>query len=259
MTTQDPAPGGIDTTTPNVARIYDYLLGGKDNFAVDREAAKQLIAASPDMAGIVRDNRSFIGRAVRFSLRSRHPAVHRPRRRSSHPDQRARDAQQVAPDARVAYIDNDPWSGPMARRAGIRPAGRDGAGRSARPPRSPHPEVLRLLTCAAGGGGVRSVCISSPMRKTRIGSSPSTATTSRRQLPGHQPRHTGTAEDDPDDVAPRQRLPPGVGAVACPLRCGNPAFLQASPRHPGVCINEWRPDPRPPRSPVARGGVGRKP
>ncbi len=64
MTTQNPPPNGIDISRPNVARIYDYLLGGKDNFTVDREAAKQLLAVTPDMAGIVRDNRSFIGRVV---------------------------------------------------------------------------------------------------------------------------------------------------------------------------------------------------
>jgi len=65
MTTQNPPPNGIDISRPNVARIYDYLLGGKDNFTVDREAAKKLLAVTPDMAGIVRDNRSFIGRVVR--------------------------------------------------------------------------------------------------------------------------------------------------------------------------------------------------
>jgi hypothetical protein len=55
MTTQNPPPNGIDISRPNVARIYDYLLGGKDNFTVDREAAKKLLAVTPDMAGIVRD------------------------------------------------------------------------------------------------------------------------------------------------------------------------------------------------------------
>ncbi|MGH7194850.1 MAG: SAM-dependent methyltransferase, partial [Candidatus Saccharimonadales bacterium] len=57
---------GFDTTIPNVARIYDYLLGGKDNFAADRVAARQLMDAVPDIAGLVRDNRSFIARAVRY-------------------------------------------------------------------------------------------------------------------------------------------------------------------------------------------------
>src|SRR5207248_2992293 len=47
-------------------RIYDYILGGKDNFAADRQAARQLLAALPDIAGTVRDNRAFIGRVVRF-------------------------------------------------------------------------------------------------------------------------------------------------------------------------------------------------
>src|SRR5579863_8227446 len=61
-----PRSAGINTSVPNVARIYDYILGGKDNFAADRRAAQQLLAALPDIAGVVRDNRSFIGRVVRF-------------------------------------------------------------------------------------------------------------------------------------------------------------------------------------------------
>jgi len=47
MTTQNPPPSGIDISRPNVARIYDYLLGGKDNFTVDREAAQQLLTVTP--------------------------------------------------------------------------------------------------------------------------------------------------------------------------------------------------------------------
>ena len=66
MTEPNPAFTGIDTSTPNVARIYDYLLGGKDNFTADRVAANQLIEAIPDVADIARDNRSFLGRAVRY-------------------------------------------------------------------------------------------------------------------------------------------------------------------------------------------------
>jgi len=102
-------PAGIDTSVPNVARIYDYILGGKDNFAADREAARQLLAAIPDIAGVVRDNRLFIGRVVRFlageagirqflDLGAGLPTqdcVHEM-------------AQAIAPDARVVYVDNDP-------------------------------------------------------------------------------------------------------------------------------------------------------
>ena len=66
MTGHNLTTDGIDTKTPNVARIYDYLLGGKDNFAADRKAAKRLIEAIPDVAAIARDNRSFLGRVVRY-------------------------------------------------------------------------------------------------------------------------------------------------------------------------------------------------
>jgi hypothetical protein len=66
MTDQDPAPIGIDASTPNVARIYDYLLGGKDNFGADREAARRLLDAIPDAGAIARDNRSFLGRVIRY-------------------------------------------------------------------------------------------------------------------------------------------------------------------------------------------------
>ena len=59
-------PQGLDVTIPNVARIYDWLLGGKDNFAADREAGQRLLAAVPDAAKAARANRAFLGRAVRF-------------------------------------------------------------------------------------------------------------------------------------------------------------------------------------------------
>jgi O-methyltransferase involved in polyketide biosynthesis len=109
MTERGLAARGIDTSTPNVARIYDYLLGGKDNFAADREAARQLIAAVPDVAAIARDNRSFLGRVVRYlagqagirqflDLGSGLPTqanVHEL-------------ARGTAPDVRVVYVDNDP-------------------------------------------------------------------------------------------------------------------------------------------------------
>jgi S-adenosyl methyltransferase len=56
----------FDPYVPNVARIYDVLLGGKDNFAADRQATARLLEAVPGAAVAARENRAFLGRAVRF-------------------------------------------------------------------------------------------------------------------------------------------------------------------------------------------------
>src|SRR6266581_2046868 len=56
----------IDTTTPHPARIYDALLGGKDNYAADRQAARQVLKAAPEARDSARANRAFLQRAVRF-------------------------------------------------------------------------------------------------------------------------------------------------------------------------------------------------
>ena len=57
---------GIRTDIPHPARVYDYLLGGKDNFAVDREAAEMSLKISPEILHSARANRQFLVRAVRF-------------------------------------------------------------------------------------------------------------------------------------------------------------------------------------------------
>ena len=56
----------VNTGVPNPARIYDYLLGGKDNFPADREVAEQVVAIAPVARDIVEDNRAFLRRAVRL-------------------------------------------------------------------------------------------------------------------------------------------------------------------------------------------------
>jgi hypothetical protein len=56
----------FDTSVAHVARVYDYWLGGKDNFAVDRAAGEQAIAAYPDIVHPVRANRAFLARTVRY-------------------------------------------------------------------------------------------------------------------------------------------------------------------------------------------------
>ena len=65
-----------DSSRANPARVYDALLGGKDNFAVDRQVAAKLAAAKPALLANVRANRAFLGRAVRFlAARGRHAPV----------------------------------------------------------------------------------------------------------------------------------------------------------------------------------------
>ena len=101
-------PSGLDTTVAHQARIYDYWLGGKDNFAVDREAAEQAIAAYPPILRAVRAQRAFLARAVRF-LADR--GVRQfldigtgiPTANNTHEV-----AQAAARDSRIVYVDNDP-------------------------------------------------------------------------------------------------------------------------------------------------------
>jgi hypothetical protein len=271
MTERGQAANGIDTSKPNVARIYDYLLGGKDNFAVDRAAAQQLIAVTPNTPGVVRDNRSFIGRAVRYLAEDEgirqfvdlggglptqlnvHEMVHR-----------------IAPDARVVYVDNDPvvfvhGQALLARGDGVAMVCAD-----LRAPADvlQHPEVGELLDLARP---VAIVCTSV--------------------------LHFIPDQDDPYRIIAgyRDRLVPGSylvishGTVATKeedptgiLDSVTSVYSQASAQlhvrslaeirrlfdgfdiiEPGVVwMNEWRPDPAaPPAGQVTslHAGVGRKP
>ena len=99
----------FDTRVPHNARVYDYLLGGKDNFAADREAGDRMLAAYPDVVHTVRANRAFLARAVRFlaadmgirqflDIGTGVPAAN-----NTH-----QVAQRFAPDSRIVYVDNDP-------------------------------------------------------------------------------------------------------------------------------------------------------
>jgi hypothetical protein len=98
----------IDTTAPSIARMYDYALGGKDNYAIDRAAADRLSAVAPDVAELARANRAFVVRAVTIMAEAgvdqyldlgcgllTYPTVHEA-------------ARTIVPDARVVYVDHDP-------------------------------------------------------------------------------------------------------------------------------------------------------
>jgi hypothetical protein len=99
---------GIDVTVPSVARIYDYFLGGKDNFAVDREMAEAILRQEPNGRDVPLANRRFLGRAVEFLAKAGirqflDLGTGLPSRSNVHEV-----AQRVCPDARVVYVDNDP-------------------------------------------------------------------------------------------------------------------------------------------------------
>jgi hypothetical protein len=109
MFLSSPPGGALNPEPPNVARIYDALIGGKDHYAADREAARALETAVPGAAQAARENRAFLGRAVRF-LAARHGisqfldiGTGLPTREHVH-----QVARQVILDARVVYTDNDP-------------------------------------------------------------------------------------------------------------------------------------------------------
>jgi O-methyltransferase involved in polyketide biosynthesis len=103
------APSGVDTSKAHPARMYDYFLGGNDSYPADREAAEAMLRVAPDTRASAQGNRAFLQRVVRFlvgeagirqviDIGAGLPAagnVHEV-------------AQRIAPDVRVAYVDNDP-------------------------------------------------------------------------------------------------------------------------------------------------------
>jgi SAM-dependent methyltransferase len=98
----------IDTGVPHIARIYNYWLGGKDNFAADRVAAELVIESYPDIRPGVRAQREFLVRAVRYLAEAGirqflDIGTGLPSANNTHEV-----AQAVAPESRVVYVDNDP-------------------------------------------------------------------------------------------------------------------------------------------------------
>jgi hypothetical protein len=68
----DPSIPQIDISRPSVARMYDYYLGGKDNYRVDREAVERVAEAMPEIRQLAQENRAFLRRAVRYMARQAH-------------------------------------------------------------------------------------------------------------------------------------------------------------------------------------------
>ena len=100
---------GIDTTRPHSARIWNYWLGGKDNYAVDREVGDEFLAIFPGQAEVARQARAFLGRVVRYLAAEAgirqflDVGTGLPTADNTHEV-----AQRVAPESRIVYGDNDP-------------------------------------------------------------------------------------------------------------------------------------------------------
>jgi len=107
--TSEGLPPRFDTSVAHVARVYNYWLGGKDNFAADRAAGEQAIKAFPNIVLSARANRAFLARSVRFLAGE--AGIRQfldigtgiPSANNTHEV-----AQSVAPESRVVYVDNDP-------------------------------------------------------------------------------------------------------------------------------------------------------
>jgi len=108
---REPADGGVpfDTSRAHMARVYDFWLGGKDNYTADRAVAEQVAAAYPDVLVAVRAQRAFLARAVHFLVTEAgirqflDIGTGLPSANNTH-----QVAQRAAPASRVVYVDNDP-------------------------------------------------------------------------------------------------------------------------------------------------------
>ena len=109
MTEAQRVPPGVDPDTPSPARLYDYFLGGTDNFPADREAAEKIRARMPELADAAWANRGFHQRTALWLAGSRDIRQFidigsgLPTPNNTH-----QAVQKAAPDARVVYVDHDP-------------------------------------------------------------------------------------------------------------------------------------------------------
>lgn len=108
MAEDEHAPPDVDITKPNAARIYNYAIGGKDNFAADRAAVEDLFRLAPENAYVPKANREFLVKAVRFAAEQGITqfldlGAGLPSQNATHEV-----ARRVQPDAHVVYVDSDP-------------------------------------------------------------------------------------------------------------------------------------------------------
>ncbi|MFE9364594.1 SAM-dependent methyltransferase [Streptomyces sp. NPDC006978] len=106
---REPPADRLRADVPHSARVWNYLLGGKDNYPADAEVGEMILQAFPDIAGIARDQRAFLARSVRFLAAEAgirqflDIGTGLPTANSTHEI-----AQWTAPESRIVYVDNDP-------------------------------------------------------------------------------------------------------------------------------------------------------
>ena len=200
-----PEPTAVDAGRPNIARAYDYLLGGKDNYAADRAETARLIEVFPLLPVRARQNRLFLARAVTW-LAGQAGRQLSHGRRAAHREQHHQLARAAYPDCRVAYVDQDPvvsrtparccpararspckgiWPTRM-RSSPIRPAAPDHAGRTGDSDLGDGAVLHRLLRRRALGSSPNSATAWHPAATWSSRSAARTAPT-RRSLPRPPP------------------------------------------------------------------------
>ncbi|MEQ3550144.1 SAM-dependent methyltransferase [Pseudonocardia nematodicida] len=107
--TEESAPAYIDTSKASIARVYDYAIGGKDNYEIDREIVELVRKLAPEASQAALDNRAFLIRVARY-LATRTPITQfldcgsgLPTAENTH-----QVVQRLRPEAKVVYVDNDP-------------------------------------------------------------------------------------------------------------------------------------------------------
>jgi hypothetical protein len=261
----------IDTSKPHSARMYDYYLGGKDHFAADRETALRAMQSWGAVRTAARENRAFLGRAVRYLVREAgirqflDIGTGLPSANNVHEV-----AQEAAPESRIVYVDNDPvvlmharsllTSSPAGRTAYIDADLRDPAAILA------SPEVRNTFDLSQPVGLMLVAILHFVTDEDRPAAlvatlldalAPGSYLVASHVTPEHDPEGVGGLEQ-----AYRQG---GIPAQSRPAdEFAEMAFRKLEMIDPGlVLVSEWRPEetgPRPLASEVNwYGGIARKP
>jgi O-methyltransferase involved in polyketide biosynthesis len=258
-------PASIDTTVPHSARIWNYWLGGKDHYPVDREAGEAFLEIYPDIVEVARAVRYFLARAVRYlgseagirqflDVGAGLPTV----------DNTHEVAQRVAPESRIVYVDNDPLVLVHAR--ALLTSGPDGAcayiDADVRDPDA----VLEAASATLDFGRPVALMLLGILGHV---DDDDEARSIVRQLAGALPPGSYlTLSDGANTSEARQRAHQRYAQTgAVPYRLRSPEQIAAffdglDLLEPGVVpVSRWRPDPSPfgpPRHVDTFGGMARK-